>query len=59
MSSTRRDAPITGGRLVTEIYEYVVDRRPTRNPAWREQVRKVCQQHARRVGHGRYMLDTS
>ncbi|MGG2576079.1 class I SAM-dependent methyltransferase [Pseudomonas aeruginosa] len=37
-----------------QIYEYVADRRPTANPNWREQVRKVCQKTARKVGTGRY-----
>ncbi|HHX6749845.1 TPA: class I SAM-dependent methyltransferase [Pseudomonas aeruginosa] len=39
---------------LSQIYEYVADRRPTANPNWKEQVRKVCQQTARRVGPGRY-----
>lgn len=46
-----------GEASLTQIYQYVVDRRPTRNPAWREQVRKVCQTHARRVSRGRYAID--
>lgn len=37
-----------------QIYEYVADRRPTANPNWKEQVRKVCQKTARNVGPGRY-----
>lgn len=36
------------------IYEYVADRRPSHNPHWREQVRKVCQAKTRRVARGRY-----
>ncbi len=43
-----------GEASLQQIYQYVADRRPTKNPAWREQVRKVCQLHARRVGRGRY-----
>lgn len=43
-----------GEAHLSQIYEYVVDRRPTANPNWKEQVRKVCQQTARRVGPGRY-----
>lgn len=43
-----------GEASLAQIYEHVVDRRPTRNPFWREQVRKVCQTHADRVGRGRY-----
>ncbi|CAM3782523.1 class I SAM-dependent methyltransferase [Vreelandella rituensis] len=62
-----REGPATWGELVgealarmggeatlREIYNYVADRRPTANPAWREQVRKVCQQKAKRIGRGRY-----
>lgn len=37
-----------------QIYEYVSERRPTSNPNWREQVRKVCQIRANRIGRGRY-----
>ena len=43
-----------GEASLAEIYEYVADRRPTENPFWREQVRKVCQKSARNVGRGRY-----
>lgn len=43
-----------GEASLAQIYEFVADRRPTRNPAWREQVRKVCSTHTRRVGRGRY-----
>lgn len=45
-----------GEASLAQIYDYVADRRPTRNPAWREQVRKICQLHATRVGRGRYAL---
>lgn len=45
-----------GTAALAEIYEYVADRRPTRNPAWREQVRKVCQLHTQRISRGRYTL---
>lgn len=43
-----------GEASLAQIYEYVAQCRPTSNPAWREQVRKVCQRHARRTGRGRY-----
>jgi hypothetical protein len=43
-----------GEAELQQIYEYVADRRPTSNPNWKEQVRKVCQQTARRVAPGRY-----
>lgn len=61
------DGPATWGELVAEaiermggeahlreIYDYVAERRPTPNPHWREQVRKVCQTKARRTARGRY-----
>jgi site-specific DNA-methyltransferase (adenine-specific) len=38
------------------IYEYVCSRRPTGNPHWKEQVRKICQTRAQRVGKGRYAV---
>lgn len=41
-------------RLLADDGRVIADRRPTQNPAWREQVRKVCQTHAQRVGRGRY-----
>lgn len=37
-----------------QIYEFVADRRPTANPNWKQQVRKVCQKSARHVGPARY-----
>jgi site-specific DNA-methyltransferase (adenine-specific) len=37
-----------------QIYEYVSNRRPTSNPNWKEQVRKICQIRTRRTGRGRY-----
>ncbi|WP_312922005.1 class I SAM-dependent methyltransferase [Stutzerimonas nitrititolerans] len=37
-----------------QIYDYVADRRPTANPNWKEQVRKVCQETTRNVGRARY-----
>lgn len=43
-----------GEAQLAEIYEYVADRRPSANRHWKEQVRKVCQQTARRVSRGRY-----
>jgi hypothetical protein len=48
-----------GEASLAEIYEYVADRRPTENPFWREQVRKVCQKSARNVGRGRYSKSES
>lgn len=47
-----------GEASLAQIYEYVADRRPTSNPAWREQVRKVCQKRTRRVARGRYAILT-
>jgi len=43
-----------GEAELADIYEYVADRRPSVNRHWKEQVRKVCQQTARRVSRGRY-----
>ncbi|SKW44786.1 forkhead box transcription factor [Mycobacteroides abscessus] len=45
-----------GTASLAEIYDYVADRRPTQNPAWREQVRKVCQLHTQRISRGRYTV---
>lgn len=43
-----------GEASLQDIYEYVAERRPTKNPHWREQVRKVCQTRTRRIARGRY-----
>lgn len=43
-----------GEAALPQIYEYVSERRPTTNPNWREQVRKICQIRTHRVGRGRY-----
>lgn len=44
-----------GGEAKLEaIYEYISTRRPSRNPHWKPQVRKVCQTHLHRTGRGRY-----
>ncbi|CUJ68650.1 DNA methylase [Achromobacter sp. 2789STDY5608633] len=43
-----------GEASLTELYAYVAERRPSKNPHWREQVRKICQHHSQRVGRGRY-----
>ncbi|OHU47343.1 DNA methyltransferase [Mycobacteroides chelonae] len=45
-----------GEASLAQIYEYVSSRRPTSNPAWREQVRKICQQRTRRLARGRYAV---
>lgn len=37
-----------------EIYDYLSDRRPTKNPNWEQQIRKICQNHLQRIGRGRY-----
>ncbi|MBI6883058.1 class I SAM-dependent methyltransferase [Pseudomonas putida] len=42
-----------------QIYEYVSNRRPTSNPHWKEQVRKICQLRAQRTGRGRYSRSAS
>lgn len=39
------------------IYSEVEGTRPTRNPFWREQIRKVLQAHYRRTAPARYALD--
>lgn len=46
-----------GEAKLAEIYDYVADRRPTSNPNWKEQVRKICQTRATRTGRGQYSLD--
>lgn len=43
-----------GEAELTEIYEYVAERRPTANPNWKQQVRKVCQETTRRTARARY-----
>lgn len=48
-----------GEAELREIYDYVSDRRPTGNPNWREQVRKICQTRTQRVGRGRYAKSTA
>jgi len=46
-----------GGRArLADIYDYVSHRRPSTNPHWKEQVRKICQQFTLRVGPGQYAL---
>lgn len=46
-----------GGRAhLHRLYEYVSSRRPTPNPHWKEQVRKLCQKIATRVGPAEYAL---
>lgn len=63
------EGPVTWGGLVigaitaaggeaalADIYDYVCARRPTANPHWKEQVRKICQARARRTGRGRYAV---
>lgn len=41
---------------LAEIYAAMGSKRPTANPYWREQTRKVLQQSFRRVGDGRWAL---
>lgn len=43
-----------GEAELPQIYAYVSNRRPTSNPNWKEQVRKICQIRAQRTGRGRY-----
>lgn len=43
-----------GEAELAQIYDYVSSRRPTTNPFWKEQIRKVCQKRARRTGRGKY-----
>lgn len=43
-----------GAASLSDIYDYVADRRPTANPNWKAQVRKVCQQSTKRVAPARY-----
>ena len=44
-----------GGRgTLQDIYRTVEGNRPTSTPFWREQIRKVLQQHFRRVGPGEW-----
>ena len=45
-----------GEANLAQIYEYVCTRRPTENPAWREQVRKICGERAVRVKRARYSI---
>lgn len=45
-----------GEANLAQIYEYVCSRRPTENPAWREQVRKICGERAVRVKRARYSI---
>jgi len=45
-----------GEAELQELYTAIVDRRPTTNPAWREQIRKICQKRMVRTGRGKYSL---
>lgn len=47
-------AALGGEAELRALYDYVSMRRPSANPAWREQVRKVCQKRAVRVSRGVY-----
>lgn len=40
-----------------QIYDYVASRRPTSNPNWKEQVRKICQSRATRVDRAQYSMN--
>lgn len=46
-----------GEAALRDIYEYVASRRPSANPHWKEQVRKVCQTRAKRTAVGRYAVN--
>lgn len=43
-----------GEASLAQIYDYVCSRRPSANPAWKEQVRKICQAHAVRTRRAHY-----
>lgn len=45
-----------GEARLRDLYEYVASRRPSANPHWKEQVRKICQMRAVRTGKARYAL---
>lgn len=45
-----------GEAELKQIYEAVADKRPTDNPFWQAQIRKICQMKTRRTGKGRYQL---
>lgn len=46
-----------GGRAnLTEIYQEIEGKRPTKNPNWREQVRKILRQHFEVIGRAVYGL---
>lgn len=45
-----------GKALLSELYEYISSRRPTKNPHWKEQIRKICQTHAQRIAPSQYAL---
>lgn len=50
-----RALDLFGGEAdLSQIYEFVADRRPSENRHWKEQIRKVCQQTTTRVARGRY-----
>jgi site-specific DNA-methyltransferase (adenine-specific) len=41
---------------LSDIYRKVEGRRPTKNPAWKEQLRKVAYERFRKVGEGRFAM---
>lgn len=45
-----------GEATLQQIYSEVESNRPTENPFWREQIRKIAQSHYNRVGRGRYAI---
>lgn len=53
------DAIDAAGGVATlqQIYDYVADRRPSTNPHWKEQIRKVCQAKATRVDRAQYSMN--
>ncbi len=50
-------ASLGGVASLQQIYQYVADRRPTSNPHWKEQIRKICQTKATRVNRAQYQMD--
>ncbi|KZX57679.1 hypothetical protein A3709_18825 [Halioglobus sp. HI00S01] len=48
-----------GEGSLSDIYRVIEGKTPTPNPWWKEQVRKICAKHFRRVEPGRYALERS
>ena len=49
-------ADLGGEATLEEVYAKIESNRPTSNPFWREQLRKVASRHCVRTGRGRYAL---